>query len=125
MTTTTGQSSTTSPGASKVTDGGNPSWSSGDAAPSQSTLPTDGASSVTTSSTGVWPTGTSSNGVWLTGATYTGAVTGVTSNSQRSMSSTPAINDATAINARQTAITSTIFTTILLTQTITTIATVC
>ncbi|KAM3497583.1 hypothetical protein MY10362_009071 [Beauveria mimosiformis] len=116
MTTTTHQSLSGSPGASTGIGGGDLSRPSGNhAASTQSALPTDGKSSVATSSTGAWPTG----------APYTGAVTGTASNIQRSTSATPAINDASAISAHQTAITSTILTTILLTQTITTIATVC
>ncbi|PMB65159.1 hypothetical protein BM221_008515 [Beauveria bassiana] len=89
--------------------------------PPQSTLPADSISYVATSSntagmSGVWPPGARPTGLWPTGTP---------SKNQRSTSTLPAINDATAINARQTAITSTIFTTILLTQTITSIATAC
>ncbi|OAA55983.1 hypothetical protein ISF_07581 [Cordyceps fumosorosea ARSEF 2679] len=121
------QTLTATSGVRAETGGGSLSRVSGkDATPTsstlpQSTLPADSISYVATSSTTarmsrVWPTGARPTGAWPTGTA---------SNIQQSTSTSVAINDATAINARQTAITSTIFTTILLTQTITSIATVC
>ncbi|KAJ3494052.1 hypothetical protein NLG97_g4323 [Lecanicillium saksenae] len=150
LTSTTRQSSRTPPAFFTGTGGLGFSWPTpGGTSPATSTSSAD-ATSAGATYTGSGPTGTVSSTPSSTGppssiaisigpvsgtaistgpvsgtAISTGPVSSMSSNSQRSSSSTAVISDATTISARQSALTSTIFTTILLTQTITALATAC